>query len=54
MLQFGNLVFVILLSYNQLMVRSPLPSALGRVSKKVHQRTLITDVFKFIFPMSLA
>jgi hypothetical protein len=34
MLQFGNLVFVILLIYNQLMLHSPLPSALGIVSKK--------------------
>jgi hypothetical protein len=36
MLQFGNLVFVILLIYNQLMLHSPLPSALGIVSKKTH------------------
>jgi hypothetical protein len=53
-LQFGNLVFVILLIYNQLMLRSPLPSALGIVSKKIHYRTLIIDVFKFIFQMSPA
>jgi hypothetical protein len=49
MLQCGNLVFVRLLIYNQLMLCCPLPSALGIVSKKIHKMTLVIDVLNLFF-----